>query len=144
MSYRLNLDISPKKAKKGSVQIFLNWTHWNGNLEPAMVFRKANGGRAVFILPMSYFHNVMQSSGYAMASIVAEAAHIAYQIGFDRMDRFAAKNVADCILDFTDDLFQMPPEPPTAYQLEQEQAGPRAELALRIGGETVLETEVAV
>lgn len=142
-SYKLNLDISPKRAIKGSVQAFLNWTDCMGQMEPAMVFRKANGGRAVFIMPMSYFHNVMQSSGFAALAIVSESAEIAEKIGFARMDRSAAKNVADCILEFTDDLFKMPGEPPEQYQLERALAGPRAELALQIAGQTVLETEVA-
>jgi GTP-dependent phosphoenolpyruvate carboxykinase len=144
MAYTLNLDISPKKVVKGAVQVFLNWhTRQDGQTEPALVFRQANRGRALYVLPMSYMHNVMASSGYGLLSIVSLGAEIAAQIGFARMDRMAAKDVADAILEYTDDLFHMPGDPPTAYEIEVQQAARQtAELEIKIDGQTVMEAEV--
>lgn len=146
MPYKLNLDISRKNVVRQGIQIFLNWTDRADGVgtEPALVFRRPNGRHSpVYVLPMSYIHNVMASSGFGLLAIVSIGAEIAEHIGFARLDKFAAKAVSDAILEFTDDLVMMPPEPPTAYQAEQAMAGPKAELAFTVEGETVYEAEVA-
>lgn len=140
MGYRLNLDLSPRNFIHRGVQVFLNWSDVAGEMEPAFVFRKAGNGRSVFILPMSYLHQVVQSSGFGALALAAESAAIAEAIGFERLDRSAAMAVADLIVERAEDLLDMPPEPPAAPVAE---AGPKAELAIQIDGQTVLETEVA-
>jgi hypothetical protein len=146
MSYKINLDISPKKRVHGGVQLFLNWTTRADDpeqTEPAMIFRKAQGGRSIYVLPMSHLHNVMSSSGHGLLAIVATGLEIAGAIGFANLDRFAGKAVSDLILEYTDDLFQMFPEP-VDYLVHRAMAAPPAELSVKIDGETVMEREVAL
>lgn len=140
--YRINLDLSPKIYKTGSVSLFLNWVDIDRGPEPAFVFRRALGGSAVFALPLRTIHGLVESTGFGVVSIIAQAAEIAVSLGFDRMDRFAAKDIADLILDHTDELVKMPPWPP-GWVDGEDPNGPRAELSLKIDGQTVIQTEVA-
>lgn len=140
--YRLNLDLSPRSVKFGSVQCFLNWANTpDGETEPALVFRKADGGRALAVMPMAYVTRVMGSDGWALLGMVSEAAFLAESIGFARGDRAATKNVADAILELTDDLFQMPGWPP-AESVDKPVAN--AVMRMRHGDEVVNEFEVTV
>ena len=140
MSYRMNLDLSPKTITRNGIQVFFNWTDSDDgrNTEPALIFRQAGRGRSLYVLPMSYLHRVVESSGFAGLGLVSLAAEIAQAIGFARLDKCAARAVADMILDETDTLLRMPGEPPVLAQ-----AGTMAEITLKVDGETVIETEIA-
>jgi len=146
MRYRLNLDISPKRFAQGSVEVFLNWANRadGDGTEPAMIFHRKHGDRrALVAVRLSEIHRFMQASGYGVAGLVYMGMRIAEGIGCTPGDKFAARDVADLIVEYTDDLVKLPGEPPGSYQREVAAAGPRAELEITLGGQTVLETEVA-
>lgn len=141
--YKLDLDISPKKVTKGSVQMFLNWVDIGDKTEPAMYFRQAKGGRSVAVLPLGHLYTVMRSDGYHAGEIVFAAIRLAKACGFSQMDRFAAKDVADLILEYADVLCSMPPLPPTDYELMIEKKKEvLGEASIKVDGKTVYETEV--
>lgn len=143
--YRMNLDISPKKFTMGSIEMFLNWSNRvdGEGTEPAMYFRRKMGdNRQVVGLRLSEIHNFIASSGYGLGAAVAMGMRIAEQVGCAVGDKFAARDVVDLIVEYTEDLVKMPAEPPNQYQLQQA-AMHKAELAILIDGETVMEAEVA-
>lgn len=144
MSYRLNLALSPRRFQQGSVEMFLNWANLvDGNgTEPAMVFQRKQGdGRSVAVLRLSELHNFVANSGYGMAAAVFMGMKFAESIGFAAGDKFAARDVTDLIVEYAEDLVKMPSEPPAV--VNQSAAPQKAELAIQIDGQTVLETEVA-
>lgn len=144
MAYRLNLDLSPKCYTHGSVECWLNWANQvdSSGVEPAMIFTKKGSDRRQLVgLRLSEIHNYMNNSGYGAAGLVHMGLQIASAIGFSATDKYAARDVADLIVEYTEDLVKMPPEPPA--QVAAAQAGPKGELSLQIDGQTVLETEVA-
>ena len=143
MSYKLDLNLSPKKFTRGGVDLYLNWCDRRDadGCEPAYVFTKANDRRFMAVMKLSELHGYVQSSGFPIAlAIVSMGAHMAEHLGFARGDRFAAKTVADLILDYVEDLKNMPPDPPEAPVVRPNQM---AELEIKIDGQTVAEMEVA-
>lgn len=123
--------------------MFLNWVNRveGSGTEQAMIFRRKQGdNRAICVLRWSELHTILDSRGYWEGQKVYMAARIAESIGFFG-DQFAAKNVRDLVTDFADDLREMPSTPPNAVELAL--AGPKAELEIKLDGETVLEKEVA-
>ena len=145
MSYRLNLDLSPKKFAQGSVEVFLNWANRvdSHETEPAMIFRKKLGDkRGLVAVRLSEIHNFIGSSGYALGATVAMAGNIATHLGFAPADKSAVKDIVDLIVEYTEDLIRMPSEPPAPIQ-KGSQNQQKAELAIQIDGQTVIETEVA-
>ena len=145
MSYRMNLDLSPYKFNKGGIELYLNWANRadGHGTEPAMIFRRATGDtKRLSITKMSELPAVLNSTGFGMAGLVTMAAMIAESLGFNRMDRHATSTIADLILDCTDELYDLPNDPPN--QVEEAIAGPKAEMLITLDGETVMETEVAV
>lgn len=143
MTYKLNLDLSPHLFMKGGVELYLNWCERpdGGGTEPAMIFRKATGDtKRLSITRMSELPAVLNSNGFGMAGLVTMAAMISESLGFNRMDRHAISTISDLILDCTDELYDLPNEPPN--QIEEAIAGPKAEMLIQLDGETVMETEV--
>lgn len=143
--YRLNLDISPKKFTIGSIEMFLNWSNRvdGDGTEPAMIFRRKLGdNRSVVGLRLSEIHNFVANSGYGLGAAVAMGMKIAEQVGCAVGDKFAARDVVDLIVEYTEDLVKMPSEPPSQYKI-QKKTMQKAELSIQIDGETVMETEVA-
>lgn len=144
MSYRLNLDISPKKFARGSVEVFLNWANRvdSHETEPAMIFRRKLGDkRGLVSVRLSEIHNFIESSGYPLGATVEMAGSIANHLGFAPTDKSAVKDIVDLLVDYTEDLVRMPPEPPSSAPKDAAQQR-KAELAIQIDGQTVMETEV--
>lgn len=145
MSYRMNLDLSPKKFTQGSVEVFLNWANRvdSHETEPAMIFRRKLGDkRGLVAVRLSEIHNFIGSSGYALGATVEMAGNIANHLGFAPADKSAVKDIVDLIVEYTEDLVRMPPEPPAAPR-QAKANQPKAELEIKLGGQTVLETEIA-
>jgi hypothetical protein len=143
MSYKLNLDLSPRKFTRGGVDLYLNWCDRRDGecTEPAYVFARANDRRFLAVMKLSELHGYVESTGFPIAlAIVSVAAELAGHLGFARADRFAAKTVADLILDYAEDLVKMPPEPPADTKLVR--PNQLAELEIKIDGKTVFEAEV--
>ncbi len=145
MSYRLDLTLSPKRFQQGSIEVFLNWANLvdAAGTEPAMVFRRKLGdNRAVAVLRLSELHNFVSNSGYGMGAAVFMGMKLAEAVGCTPGDKFAARDVTDLIVEYAEDLVKMPSEPPAVVS---KSAAPqqKAELAIQIDGQTVLETEVA-
>lgn len=146
MAYRLNLDVSPRKYTKGNVEMFLNWANCTDRAgqEPAMIFRKRQGEtRGLVAVRLSEIHCFMDSNGYALESAVQMGIRIAQFLGGGLPDRQSARDIVDLIVEYTPDLVRMPPDPPPAYLKQVADAGQKAELAIKIDGQTVMETEVA-
>lgn len=146
MAYRTDLDISPQRFTQGSVELFLNWANRadDPGTEPAMIFCRKNGDRRrQVVLRLSEIHHYMLNSGYGVGGLVYMGMKIATCIGFAEGDKSAARDVADLIVEYTPDLVRMPGDPPTSYIREKAQAGRKAELEIKIDGETVVEAEVA-
>lgn len=145
MSYRLNLDLSPKRFTHGSVELWLNWTNEpdGSGVVPAMMFTKKNSDRRQVVgLRLSEIHNYINNSGYGMAGLVHMGMQIAESIGCAAGDKFAGRDVADLIVEYTEDLVNMPPFPPEQHSSGAASTTPKAELSIQIDGQTVLETEV--
>lgn len=145
MHYRLNLDLSPNRFTIGSIQMFLNWANRvdGEGTEPAMIFVRAQSDRRqVAALRLSELHNVMASSGYGLGGIVALGMGMAEAIGCSRGDKFAARDVADLIVEYAEDLKNMPADPP-AVPVTDKQPQQKAELSVTLDGETIAEMEVA-
>jgi hypothetical protein len=145
MSYSLNLELSPRRYSQGSVEVWLNWSNRVGEsgTEPAMIFTRKQGDRRQLVgLRLSEIHNYMLNSGYGAAGLIHMGMKIAEAIGCAAGDKFAARDVADLIVEYAPDLIKMPGEPPADEKLAA--PGPKAELSLQIDGQTVIETEVAV
>jgi hypothetical protein len=143
--YRLNLDLSPHKFARGSVEVFLNWANRvdSNETEPAMIFRRKLGDkRGLVAVRLSEIHNFIGSSGYPLGSTVEMAGSIASHLGFVPTDKSAVRDVVDLLVDHTEDLVRMPPEPPAAPTATHGHQA-KAELELQLGGKTVLETEIA-
>lgn len=145
MTYKLDLDLSPHSFTKGGIQCFLNWDNKpdGEGTEPAMVFRRTHGDtQRLSITRMSELPGVLNSNGFGMLGLVSMSVMIAESLGFSRLDRAAASSIADLILDCTDELYDLPNDPPD--KLERAIAGQMAELSIQMDGQTVMETEVAV
>lgn len=145
MSYKLDLDLSPRNFSKGGIQCFLNWDNRpdGEGTEPAMVFRRTHGDtKRLSITRMSELPDVLDSNGLPTPELVEMSVRIADSLGFSLFDNAAASSIADLILDCTDELYDLPNDPPD--KLERAIAGQMAELSIQMDGQTVMETEVAV
>lgn len=145
MAYKLDLALSPKRFQQGSIEMFLNWDNLagGGGTEPAMVFkRKLGDNRRVAILRLSELHNFVANSGYGMGAAVFMGMKFAEAIGCTPGDKFAARDVTDLIVEYSEDLVKMPSEPPAAVS-KSAAPQPKAELSIQLDGQTVFETEVA-
>ena len=63
----------------------------------------------------------------------------AKQLGFSPTDTFAARKIAEVIVDSLPDLVAMPPEPTGLNAQEQAAVG---ELSIKLDGQTIAEREV--
>lgn len=143
MGYRLNLDISAGRFVSGSIEMFLNWSPRveRDGTEPAMIFRRKLGDkRGIVAVRLSEIHNLIASSGFALGAAMTMGMQIAEHLGYVA-DKAAARDVVDLLVEYTPDLIKMPQDPPSAAQLH-DAAVRKAELSLKIDGQTVLETEV--
>lgn len=152
MSYKTNLELSPRKFTRGGVDLYLNWCNRpdGEGTEPAYIFTRANDWRCQAVMPLSDIHRYVKSSGYAnheswlspkkIDPIKLVSARSAMHIGFAFGDTFAANTIADMIVDYAEDLKNMPPWPPAVSVARPNQV---AELEIKVDGQTVAEMEVA-
>ena len=145
-TFRLDLDASHAQYRYGAVQVFLNWVQMqDGGFQPAYYFRKAGGGTVVAPMTLKTLARYIKNSGYPEREIVYIAIDIAKAIGFLHTDKYAIKNVADAILELTEDLMRMPGEPPADYGLRYRPLeAPNAHVNMRVGGEIVNQFEERV
>lgn len=136
-------DSAWKVVSKGEVGLAY---HWVGD-EPAMVLFPTNKqlrviGAMPFVLPLSSAHELVKdgTDGQIVDGDVlwSKARTAAQVMGFGD-DPFAARKVADLILNGLDDLCDMPPTP--AILAARKQDAPTGELAVTVDGETVYQGE---
>jgi hypothetical protein len=103
------------------------------NTEPAIVIWSLTRRGGAFAMCLSAAHQYLDDE-----YCVAQAMQCAATIGYSPRDRSVVNKIIDLFLDGLDELVHMPPEP-TAAEREREQ---RAEVTLKLGGETISEREV--
>lgn len=125
--------------------IGLAW-HWV-NSEPSLVVyplhRHLRLNKAIpFVLPIDCAHEVVRpgtkGEGVDSAALLEKASTAAMVMGLGN-DWQAIRSVADAILSGIDELLDMPPEPD--WHEKRQKAKPVGELALKVDGKTVIETE---
>lgn len=128
-----------KVRQHGDIAVAFHWV----NEEPAMILfparRSLPGAGAYAIALSAAFKYADSKSGAPTPYLVEQSVVAAQQLGFSKTDTFAARKIAEVIVDSLPDLVEMPPEP---QQFNQEQARAIGEMAIKIDGETVHESEV--
>lgn len=123
----------------GDIAVSFQWV----NEEPAMILfparRSLPGSGAVVICLSAAFKYAHPTTGAPTEYLVKFAVQAAAQLGFSKTDTFAARKIAEVIVDSLPDLVDMPPEP---QQFNQEQAQAIGEMVIKIDGETIHEAEV--
>ena len=129
-----------KTRKQGDIGIAFHWiTAGDFKDEPSMVLfpLRKRLGAAAFVIPMSKAFEYADSNGYPSSELVSSSFKAAEVMAMDST-RMTAHRIADVILNNIEDLVKMPPAPPV-----QRKHGPNVgEIALKSGGETIVETEI--
>lgn len=129
-----------KVRQHGDIAVSFQWV----NEEPAMILfpaRRSLPGAGAFVIGLSAaFQYADSSTGAPTQYLVQMSVHAAQQLGFSRTDTFAARKIAEVIVDSLPDLIDMPPEP---QQFNQEQAAAIGELSIKVDGHTVHEAEIS-
>ena len=129
-----------KVRQHGDIAVSFQWV----NEEPAMILfparRSLPGAGAVVICLSAAFKYAHPKTGAPTPYLVEFSVLAAAQLGFAKTDTFAARKIAEVIVDSLPDLVDMPPEP---QQFNQEQAAAIGELSIKVDGETVHEAEVS-
>lgn len=103
--------------------------------------RRSLSGAGAYVICLSVAWKYADStSGEPTPYLVRAAVQGARQLGFSPTDTFAARKIAEVIVDNLPDLIDMPPEP---QQFNQEQQQAIGEMVIKIDGETIHEREVA-
>ncbi len=128
-----------KVRQHGDIAVSFQWV----NDEPAMILfparRSLPGAGAVVICLSAAFKYADARTGGPTPYLIHFSVQAAQQLGFTNSDTFAARKIAEVIVDSLPDLVDMPPEP---QQFNQEQAQAIGEMAIKIDGETVHESEI--
>ncbi len=90
---------------------------------------------SVFLIELDDAHLYVDSDGYPTRKLIAHSLQAAQNLGFG-LDKYAARRLADVILDGIADLIKMPPAP-RAPRAAAPTLG--AKMALQVGGQTVRE-----
>lgn len=129
-----------KIRQHGDIGVSFQWV----NEEPAMILfpaRKSLPGAGAFVVGLSSAWKYADSkSGAPTEYLVRMAVNAAVQLGFSRTDTFAARKIAEVIVDSLPDLVAMPPEP---QSFNERQADAIGELMIQVDGQTVHEAEVS-
>lgn len=129
-----------KVRQHGDIAVSFQWV----NEEPAMILfpaRRSLPGAGAFVIAISAAFKYADSrTGAPTPYLVRASAQAAQQLGFTNSDTFAARKIAEVIVDSLPDLIDMPPEP---QQFNQEQAAAIGELSIKVDGETVHEGEIS-
>lgn len=128
-----------KVRQHGDIAVSFQWV----NEEPAMILfpaRKSLPGAGAFVIALSAaFKYADARTGGPTPYLIQGSVMAAKQLGFSPTDTFAARKIAEVIVDSLPDLVDMPPEP---QQFTQEQTQAIGEMAIKIDGQTVHEAEV--
>lgn len=128
-----------KVRQHGDIAVAFQWV----NEEPAMILfpaRRSLPGAGAFVIAISAaFKYADSKTGAPTPYLVRASVQAAQQLGFSPTDTFAARRIAEVIVDSLPDLIDMPPEP---QQFTQEQAQAIGEMVIKIDGETIHEAEV--
>lgn len=129
-----------KVRRHGDIGVSFQWV----NGEPAMILfpaAKALPGAGAYVIPIDTAHKYADSkTGAPTPWLVRQSIVAAKQLGYMGTDSFAARKIADVIVDSLPDLIEMPPEP---QAFNEQQAAAIGELAIKIDGQTVHESEVS-
>ena len=128
-----------KVRQHGDIAVSFQWV----NEEPAMILfpaRKSLPGAGAFVIALSAaFKYADPRTGGPTPYLIRNSVQAAQQLGFSPTDTFAARKIAEVIVDSLPDLVDMPPEP---QQFNQEQTQAIGEMAIKVDGQTVHEAEV--
>lgn len=128
-----------KVRQHGDIGVSFQWI----NEEPAMVLfpaRRSIAGAGAYVICLSAaFRYADSKTGAPTEYLIRQAVAAASQLGFSPTDTFAARRIAEVIVDSLPDLVEMPPEP-TGLNAEQQAA--IGEMSIKIDGQTIAEREV--
>lgn len=128
-----------KVRQHGDIAVSFQWV----NEEPAMILfpaRRSLPGAGAYVICLSAaFKYANSKTGAPTPFLVQASVMAAKQLGFTATDTFAARKIAEVIVDSLPDLIDMPPEP---QQFNQEQTRAIGEMVIKIDGQTVHEAEV--
>lgn len=129
-----------KVRQHGDVAVSFQWV----NEEPAMILfpaRRSLPGAGAYVIALSAaFRYADSKTGGPTPYLVRQSITAAQQLGFSPTDTFAARKIAEVIVDSLPDLIDMPPEPVGLNAVQQAAIG---ELAIRVDGQTIAEREIA-
>ncbi len=128
-----------KVRQHGDIGVSFQWV----NDEPAMILfpaRRSLPGAGAYVICLSAaFKYANSNTGGPTPFMVQAAAMAAKQLGFTSSDTFAARKIAEVILDSLPDLVDMPPEPQQFTQAQQQAIG---EMSIKVDGKIIAEREV--
>lgn len=128
-----------KVRQHGDIGVSFQWV----NEEPAMILfpaRRSLPGAGAYVICLSAaFRYANSKTGAPTPFLVQSAALAAKQFGFMPTDTFAARKIAEVIVDSLPDLVDMPPEP---TGMTKEQTATIGEMVIKVDGETIAEREV--
>lgn len=128
-----------KVRQHGDIGVSFQWV----NDEPAMILfpaRRSIAGAGAFVLALSAaFQYADPKTGGPTPYLIKMSVAAAKQLGFTEMDTFAARKIAEVIVDSLPDLVDMPPEPQQFTQAQQQTIG---EMSIKVDGKVVAEREV--
>jgi len=128
-----------KVRQHGDIGVSFQWV----NDEPAMILfpaRRSLPGAGAYVICLSAaFRYADSKTGAPTPFLVQGSVMAAKQLGFSATDTFAARKIAEVIVDSLPDLVDMPPEP---QQFTQEQTQAIGEMVIKLDGQTIHESEV--
>jgi hypothetical protein len=128
-----------KVRRHGDIGVSFQWV----NGDPAMILFPANKalpGAGAYVIPIDSAHKYADSkTGAPTPWLARQCITAARQLGFMETDRFAARRIADVIVDSLPDLIDMPPEP---QSFNEQQAAAIGEMSIKLDGKTIAERDV--
>lgn len=128
-----------KVRQHGDIGVSFQWV----NDEPAMILfpaRRSLPGAGAYVICLSAaFKYADSKTGAPTPFLVQASVMAAKQLGFSPTDTFAARKIAEVIVDSLPDLVDMPPEPQQFNQAQQQAIG---EMSIKLNGKTIAEREV--
>jgi len=128
-----------KVRKHGDIGVSFQWV----NGDPAMILfpaAKSLPGAGAYVIPIDSAHKYADSvTGAPTHWLIQQSLVAAAQLGFAGTDTFAARKIADVIVDSMPDLIGMPPEP---QSFNEARAAAIGEMAIKMDGRTIHEADI--
>lgn len=108
--------------------------------EPVMILFKDGIAtrQGAYLVELKDAYHYASSDGMPSPTLFEHSIDAAVALGYDRNDKSAVRKIMDAILDGLPDLLVMPPAP--QEMIEAQEAGrSKAEIRLKVDGETVFE-----